>query len=180
MLPRTKVLSLANGSLDSSVVFIAEAPGRLGADKYGIPLHGDQTGRNFEELLCRAGINRESVFITNAILCNPRNTKGNNDRPTKNELRNCSHLLEATLDIIKPQYVVPLGAAALAALNLIHNHELILNESVAQLFPWNDYMIYPLYHPSPRGRIKRDKKKQIEDFQILTKIIVDSTYSFND
>jgi len=48
MTQRTRVLGPPNGNLDSSVVFIAEAPGRLGADKFGIPLFGDQTGRNFD------------------------------------------------------------------------------------------------------------------------------------
>ena len=32
---RTKVLSSANGNIDSKVLFIAEAPGRFGADRTG-------------------------------------------------------------------------------------------------------------------------------------------------
>ncbi len=48
---RRKVFSEANGNLNSKVLFIAEAPGRLGADHTGIPLHGDKTGDNFETLL---------------------------------------------------------------------------------------------------------------------------------
>src|SRR4030043_19536 len=87
---RRRVLSASNGSLESSVVFIAEAPGRLGADRFGIPLFGDQTGRNFESLISNAGISRDSIFITNAVLCNPRKAGGNNDSPTTTEARNCS------------------------------------------------------------------------------------------
>ena len=45
---RRKVFSEANGNIDSKALFIAEAPGRLGADKTGIPLYGDRTGDNFE------------------------------------------------------------------------------------------------------------------------------------
>ena len=48
---RRKVFSDANGCIDSKVLFIAEAPGRLGADQTGIPLCGDKTGDNFEHLL---------------------------------------------------------------------------------------------------------------------------------
>ena len=33
---RTRVLSERNGSLDAQVLFVAEAPGRLGADQTGI------------------------------------------------------------------------------------------------------------------------------------------------
>jgi len=106
MTQRTRVLGPTNGNLDSSVVFIAEAPGRLGADRFGIPLFGDQTGRNFEWLISSAGINREAIFITNAVLCNPRAADGKNDSPTITEIRNCSIYLKETLDIIKPKYIV--------------------------------------------------------------------------
>src|SRR4030042_6887023 len=96
MLSRTKVLTSLNGSLDSQIIFVAEAPGRLGADKYGLPLHGDQTGRNFEMFLNHSGFYRDSVFITNAVLCNPRSIDGNNDSPTISEIRNCSSFLDET------------------------------------------------------------------------------------
>src|SRR3954468_9031221 len=46
-----RVLSELNGDWSARVVFIAEAPGRLGAEKTGIPLFGDRTGDRFEELL---------------------------------------------------------------------------------------------------------------------------------
>ena len=48
---RTRVLSRANGLVGARVMFVAEAPGRLGADRTGVPLSGDRTGRNFDALL---------------------------------------------------------------------------------------------------------------------------------
>ena len=72
MCGRTKVLSKKNGNINSKVMFIAEAPGRHGADRTGVPLDGDKTGDNFEELLKHIGWKREDVFITNAVLCNPQ------------------------------------------------------------------------------------------------------------
>ena len=42
-----KVLSYANGSINAQLMFIGEAPGRLGADDTGIPFHGDAAGANF-------------------------------------------------------------------------------------------------------------------------------------
>ncbi|MBA7507978.1 Type-4 uracil-DNA glycosylase [subsurface metagenome] len=168
---RKKVLGSPNGNIDSPVVFIAEAPGRLGADKFGIPLYGDQTGRNFEMLLANASIKRESIFITNAVLCNPRTPHGNNDSPTLSEMRNCSQYLEETLEIIKPKYVVPLGAAALAALNIINPHQVRLSEGIGKLFLWNGYKIYPLFHPGPRAFIRRTKAQQLEDYRTLTSLL---------
>ena len=37
------------------IVFVGEAPGRLGADETEVPFHGDTAGRNFEDLLAFAG-----------------------------------------------------------------------------------------------------------------------------
>jgi DNA polymerase len=63
---RRRVLGPANGRLDARVLFVAEAPGRLGGDRTGVPLSSDQTGRNFARLLGAAGLRRDEVFVTNA------------------------------------------------------------------------------------------------------------------
>ena len=170
-----RVLSNSNGNMDSPVVFIAEAPGRLGADKFGIPLFGDQTGRNFDKLISGAGIKREEIFITNAVLCNPRKANGNNDSPTISEIRNCSVYLKRTIDIISPKYVVPLGRAAIASLNVIEPHEIMLSKSVGTLFPWDGYQVYPLYHPGPRSFVWRNRSKQIADYRLLASFLVSNT-----
>lgn len=167
MQSRKKVLGTSNGNLNSPIVFIAEAPGRLGADKSGIPLCGDQTGRNFELLIANAGLDRESIFITNAVLCNPRTPLGNNDSPTLTEIRNCSGYLKKILEIVGPKYVVPLGSVALAALNAIEPHQIKLSAGVGKIFPWHGYLVYALYHPGPRAFIRRTKAHQVEDYRTL-------------
>lgn len=161
------MLGPLNGDLNSPVVFIAEAPGRLGADKFGIPLYGDQTGHNFEMLLAAAGLKRGSIFITNALLCNPRTLRGNNDSPTLTEIRNCSRYLREILEIVKPKYVVPLGRVALASLSAIEPHRIKLSEDVRKVFQWHGYLVYPLYHPGPRTFIQRTKAQQAADYTIL-------------
>jgi uracil-DNA glycosylase family 4 len=170
MQSRRKVLGPLNGSLNSLIVFIAEAPGRLGADISGIPLFGDQTGRNFDLLLESAGLNRASVFITNAVLCNPRTQNGNNDSPTLTEIRNCSCYLKEIVEIVRPQYVVPLGRVALASLDIIEPHGISLSQDAGKVAPWNGYLVYPLFHPSPRGFIRRKKTQQVEDYKFLAKL----------
>ena len=164
---RRKVLGPQNGSLDSPVVFIAEAPGRLGADKFGIPLYGDQTGRNFEALISNAGLSRKSIFITNAVLCNPRTPNGNNDSPAPTEIRNCLAYLKELLEIVRPKYVVPLGTAALASLNTIEPHGIKLSEGVGKVVQWQGYLLYPLYHPGPRAFVHRSRVQQEQDYRNL-------------
>ena len=99
---KRKVLSELNGNITSKVMFIAEAPGRLGADVTGIPLFGDKTGDNFEILLQSVNWNRKDIFITNAILCNPQNENGTNSTPTSEEVANCSTYLEMQIELVRP------------------------------------------------------------------------------
>ncbi len=174
MKQRKRVLGPLNGNLNSTVVFVAEAPGRLGADKYGIPLFGDQTGRNFDYFISSVGITRDSIFITNAILCNPRELSGNNGSPSMTEIRNCSTFLEDTIKIIQPRFIVTLGSKALVSLNVIQPHEIKLSEGVGHLFPWGQYSVFPLFHPGPRAFIWRTKSKQYEDYKTLITCIKDN------
>lgn len=171
MQSRRKVLGPLNGDLNSPAVFIAEAPGRLGADKFGIPLYGDQTGQNFQMLLAAAGLKRESIFITNALLCNPRTSRGNNGPPTLTEIRNCSRYLRELLEILKPKYVVPLGRVALASLNTIEPHGISLSQGVGKVFPWKGHLVYPLFHPSSRAFVRRTKRVQVEDYKVLAQLL---------
>lgn len=177
MTQRRRVLGPPNGNLDSSVVFIAEAPGRLGADKFGIPLFGDQTGRNFEWLISNAGISREAIFITNAVLCNPRAADGQNDSPTMTEIRNCSIYLKGTLEIVRPKYIVPLGSVALASLNVIESHNIRLSQGVGKLFPWSRYLVFPLFHPGPRAFVWRPKAQQAKDYEAVRHLMDEARYA---
>jgi len=171
MCGRTKVLSRENGNITSKVIFIAEAPGRHGADRTGIPLHGDKTGDNFEELLKHIGWERKNVFITNAVLCNPRNDKGNNAPPKPEEMRNCGNYLERTIETVNPDVIVTLGKKALNALSYIKSHNFTLSESAAQKLSWNNRVLFPLYHPSDRAKRYRRKEKQKSDFAALKRIV---------
>lgn len=170
MRKRIKVLSKYNGNVSSSVLFIAEAPGRLGADRTGIPLHGDRTGENFEKLLSNIGWEREEIFITNAILCNPRDEKGNNSTPKAQELTNCSPYLKMTIDLIEPQVIITLGAVALKALSYIVPHKFYL-KNVGERMEWNNRILIPLYHPSPRAMIHRSMTKQRGDFISISNFV---------
>lgn len=164
---RTHVLSTRNGPLHAELLFIAEAPGRLGAERSGIPLTGDQTGRNFDVLLRAAGIDRQDIFITNAVLCNPQNKQGLNGSPTSSEISNCSNYLRATIQLLQPRYVVTLGKVALQALQHIEPHAITLAQHTGIPAVWYNRWLIALYHPGPRARIHRSAELQFEDFQRL-------------
>jgi uracil-DNA glycosylase family 4 len=168
---KKKVLSKYNGNLESKVLFIAEAPGRLGAECTGIPLCGDKTGENFELLLSSIGWSRDDVFITNAILCNPQDESGNNSTPTKDEIENCSFYLEMVIRLVRPEVVVTLGSKALQAIKVLCKHDYLLNKAAGQCFDWNGRKLFPLYHMGPRALIHRPFANQRTDFINLSHIV---------
>ena len=171
---RRRVLSPTNGPLAARVLFIAEAPGRLGGEKGGVPLTGDASGRNFGRYLAAAGLRREAVFVTNAALCNPQTPRGTNAPPSSVELRRCSPLLSRTLGVVRPAVIATLGNKALAALALIAPHAITLREHAATPVAWNGYTVVPLFHPSPQVAISptgRTHAQQEDDYRALRRLL---------
>ena len=171
---RRRVLSPTNGPLTARVLFVAEAPGRFGAERGGVPLSGDASGRNFVRYLAAAGLAREEIFVTNAALCNPRTERGTNAPPSPAELRNCAPFLRRTLAAVQPALIVTLGNKALAALHLIAPHSYILSQHAAMAVPWNGWTLFPLYHPSPQVVISptgRSHAAQEADYRALRDLL---------
>ena len=110
---KTAVLSELNGSLDPKVMFIGEAPGRVGADRTRRPFFGDKSGDNFQTLLDSVGLSRDDIFITSAVMCSPRSATDANRRPTRREIVECSAYLRRVLDLIDPPVIATLGGVAL-------------------------------------------------------------------
>lgn len=162
-----RVLNRSGGSLNADIMFIGEAPGRLGADNSGIPFHGDKSGHNFEELLDFAKIDRSKIFVTNAVLCNPRDESGNNSTPTKQEVQNCADHLKEQIQILNPKIVVTLGAVALESTRYISHHSLILKENVRTSNIWFDRILVPFYHPGQRAMMHRSFANQRSDYQFV-------------
>ncbi len=166
-----RVLSFANGNLDAGILFVGEAPGRLGADDTAIPFHGDKAGDNFERLLAFAGISRYEAFVTNAVLCNPKDEKGNNATPTKSEVQNCATHLRSQVELIKPKIVATLGAVALRSMCELYNVDIELREKVGTPIKIGARFLVPLYHPGQRAMLHRSMSNQRMDYQRLAEIL---------
>jgi DNA polymerase len=171
---RRRVLSAANGPLTARVLFVAEAPGRLGGEKGGVPLSGDASGRNFIRYLQSAGLAREQVFVTNAALCNPRTPRGTNAPPSAAELRRCAPWLARTLAVVRPAVIATLGNKALAALHLLGPHAYTLRGHAATPVPWGGHTLFPLFHPSPQVAVSptgRPHAAQEADYRALRRLL---------
>jgi len=172
---RRRVLGELNGRRDARVMFIAEAPGRLGGELSGRPLVGDASGRHFSELLAEGGIRRDDIFITNTVLCNPQDSAGRNRRPSRSELENCRGWLIQQIAEVDPAVVLTLGSVALAALGSIEAHDYGLRTHVGRPLPWARLTLIPLYHPSPLTRAWRSDARQSEDYRALGSYLRDRT-----
>jgi DNA polymerase len=169
---KVAVLSRLNGSLLPKVFFIAEAPGRQGADRTRRPFYGDKSGDNFQLLLDSVGLSRDDIFITNSVMCSPRTFTDANRKPSRMEIRNCSGFLRRQSELLRPAVVATLGSVALGAIKDIENHGFSLKEDAGKVLEWDNRTLVPLYHPSPQViAAQRGLGRQLEHFQALASIL---------
>ena len=163
------VIGSSCGNINADIMFLAEAPGPKGADVTGIPLSGDSTGKNFDQLLESIQLKRDDVYITNAVLCCPSDLQNKVRPPSAGEINNCSPYLLRQIELVQPKMIVTLGSKALNALNQIKKHSISLTEHVAQPIKWHNHVVFPLYHTSliVMNTGKRTKQQQHEDFKSL-------------
>ncbi|WP_322819570.1 arsenite methyltransferase [Tepidiforma sp.] len=153
------------------ILFVGEAPGRLGAARTGRPFDGDVAGSRFRRLLAASGLPESAIALTNAVLCLPLDERGRNRRPRPSEIRSCTHLLAATIDLVDPLVVVALGAVALEALAALEPHGLALRTHVARPCRWRGRWLLPLYHPAARSAIHRPLQHQLADWRRLGALV---------
>jgi probable DNA metabolism protein len=105
------------GPSDARLVLVGEQPGDE-EDLKGRPFVGP-AGRLLDQLLEEAGIDRKSVYVTNAVKhfkWEPRGKRRLHKTPAQQEVAACEVWLRGELERLKPTVVVALGATALRAL----------------------------------------------------------------
>ncbi|HEV3125126.1 MAG TPA: uracil-DNA glycosylase [Candidatus Dormibacteraeota bacterium] len=150
MAGRRRVLGVANGRTDAGIVIVGLAPGRLGAERTGVPFSGDRSGAMLDSLLARVHLTRRDVFITNAVLCNPQDAAGRNAPPAAAELRRCRDHLAATIAAVDPSLIIALGHTAFAAVLATAPAPLSFDDCRGAPQPWSGRLLAATYHPAPR------------------------------
>ncbi|MDJ0945803.1 MAG: UdgX family uracil-DNA binding protein [Kiloniellales bacterium] len=108
---------MGEGPADADLMFVGEQPGDY-EDLAGRPFVGP-AGRLFDEACQAAGIERESVFVTNAVKhfkFTPRGKKRIHQRPSAGEISHCRWWLDLERKLVRPRLIVALGATAAEAL----------------------------------------------------------------
>ena len=105
------------GNKHAKVICIGEQPGN-DEDLAGKPFVGP-AGKLLDKALEEAGINRDEVYVTNAVKhfkWEPKGKRRIHKKPNAREIAACRPWLDAELDLFKPKVVVCLGATAAQAL----------------------------------------------------------------
>jgi DNA polymerase len=105
------------GSRHAKFVFVGEQPGN-DEDLAGKPFVGP-AGKLLDKALVEAGINRDEVYVTNAVKhfkWEPGGKRRLHKKPNAREIAACRPWLDAEIDLLKPEVVVCLGATAAQAL----------------------------------------------------------------
>lgn len=152
-----------HGPAEAVLALVGEAPGRFGADRTGVPFSGDRSGQFLRELIAELGLDPErDVYITNVVKCNPRDDRGNNRAPSRDEVMACRPHLEAELRLLRPRVVAPLGALACRVLLGRPLRE------VRGVPTHRDGLLFlPLYHPSYAASYRYPRARYREEFLAL-------------
>jgi uracil-DNA glycosylase len=105
------------GSRRAKVMFVGEQPGDQ-EDLQGRPFVGP-AGRVLDKALEIAGIDRNDVYVTNAVKhfkWEPRGKRRIHKKPRQLEIAACRPWLEAEIAVTSPEVVVCLGATAAQSL----------------------------------------------------------------
>jgi DNA polymerase len=105
------------GPARARIVFVGEQPGDQ-EDKAGRPFIGP-AGQLFDRALAEAGIDRDRVYVTNAVKHFKFQLRGKrrlHKSPDTYEIDRCKWWLDRELASIRPKLVVALGATAARAL----------------------------------------------------------------
>jgi DNA polymerase len=94
------------GSVSARVAFFGEGPG-ADEDSSGRPFVG-RAGQLLTKMIEACKFNREDVYILNTVKCRPPG----NRNPEPEEISNCRHFYQRQFAILRPEYIVCLGAVA--------------------------------------------------------------------
>lgn len=160
------------GSLNSRLMFIGEAPGQK-EDEEGRPFVGS-AGKLLNEMLESRGINRSEVFITNVVRCRPPN----NREPTDDEVNACSEFTISVIRLVSPKILVTLGNHAgrfisnLTGIKWVGVSKMRGKWFRVNLLGLKDIYIFPTYHPATALYNPNIRSVLESDFDIIKDLYV--------
>lgn len=105
-----RVCVMGAGKVESRVMIVGEAPGS-NEERTGVVFSG-AAGKVLNKALERAGLDRNEIYVTNAVKCRP----DDNRTPERFEIKTCAEAyLDEEIAAVDPTHILLLGNPALAA-----------------------------------------------------------------
>jgi uracil-DNA glycosylase family protein len=161
------------GRPTARLLLLGEQPGDQ-EDKAGEPFVGP-AGRILDKALADVGVDRDDVYITNAVKHFKWIAKGKrriHQRPSAGEVAACRQWLEAELALVDPAVIVALGATAGQAL---FGSRFRVGASRSQVLDFNGRPLVATIHPSAvlRAREPAERDAQYAGFVADLRLAVD-------
>ncbi len=146
------------GNVTPRIVFFGEGPGR-DEDLSGRPFVG-KAGQLLTKMIQACKLDRQDVYIMNTVKCRPPN----NRNPEPSEVENCREYFETQLNLLRPEYIVCLGAVSAQALL---RTKLSVGRMRGKLHRYRESKVLVTYHPSYLLRTPAAKKAAWQDLQLM-------------
>ncbi len=143
------------GPPNAKIMFVGDGPSKAD-DHKGRPFVGPE-GQLLNRIINAMKLNRNDLFITNAVKCHPPNRS-----PLPDELNACSPLLERQIEAVNPQVIITMGPSAL---RFFKGDGASLLRERGQFFQWKEYTVMPTFHPAYILRNPRSKREVWEDLR---------------
>ena len=142
-----KVLVFGEGNPGARVMLVGEPPGEQEALK-GRPFVG-KAGKNLDEFLELAGIDRSELYVTNAVKFRPTKLSAAgrtvNRPPTQEEIKLFQPWLRREIEMVRPECVATLGNVPLRALA---GRRVAIGDVHGAFLDCDGVRVYPMYHPA--------------------------------
>lgn len=149
------------GPADAHLMLVGEQPGDQ-EDLAGRPFVGP-AGKVLDRALETAGIDRDAVYITNAVKHfknEPRGKRRIHKKPDIGEIDACRWWLDREIELVRPRVIVALGATAARA---VMRKTLTVNANRGRLIELGDRRSAVItVHPSYLLRLLEDRDKRLE------------------
>ena len=153
------------GPADATLMLIGEQPGDQ-EDLQGRPFVGP-AGKVLDKALEAAGLDRDALYITNAVKHfknEPRGKRRLHKKPDTGEIDACRWWLDNEIEIVQPAVAVAMGATAARGLM---RKAMAINANRGRLMPLRGFQALITVHPSYLLRLEEERDKRREfDFLV--------------
>ena len=164
------------GDPHARVMLVGKQPGDE-EDKKGLPFVGP-AGRLLDRALEAAGVDREHLYVTNAVKHFKWQLRGKrrlHKTPAQREIDACHQWIEREIETVKPHVIVALGSTAAKAI-ISRDFKVSVQRGQFVESPLAPY-VFAKFHPSALLRLREEEEREaafkqlVKDLRLIQKAL---------